>query len=75
MVYMSAFNMKMMQAVILFVVVSNAISYNITNTFTSAVGFPIASPSGCPYWSGLLLHGLLFVYLLDFFVLQITTYK
>lgn len=52
---------------ILFVLISNPVTYNITNSVTSMIGMPIASPGGCPNMFGILLHGAVLVYLCMYF--------
>ncbi len=51
---------------ILFILLNNAVTYNVTNTFTSSLNIPIASPSGCPNWLGVLVHGLVFVMIYNY---------
>ena len=64
--WLSGTNKKLFYLLLLFVLINNAITYNVTNTFTSMVGLSIASPSGCPNWMGVLVHGLVFIALYNY---------
>jgi len=49
-----------LQAVLLFFLISNPLTYRLTNSLLSGLTGRLADPSGCPTSLGLIVHSLVF---------------
>ena len=50
--------------VIVFFILVNPFTFKVVNWFTRKLGFPIAKKDGCPNGWGLLLHGIIFFFVI-----------
>lgn len=49
---------------LVFLVIANPLTFRLVNFVFKGIGFPIANDKGCPNGWGLILHGIVFFFLI-----------
>ena len=47
-----------------FLVIANPLTFMLVNVVFKGIGFPIADDKGCPNWYGIILHSIVFFFLI-----------